>query len=209
MNKHENISDATEARFDGLLDASMTIDDCREREGRSVLTMRTRPNIRLMPSVPRTMMAVDSDLVGIFRDLVVGRRRWPLFLHGNVGRGKTAAALALCDFAATAEHFTVEEICDVDMRGSDDERRRLKDGLRKASLFVLDELGTRSKVSDLPYMAVKKILDEREAFQGRRLIAISNLPLDELKSMFDARISSRLGAGTVFELKGHDRRAEA
>jgi DNA replication protein DnaC len=187
----------------------MTTDDCREREGLSVLSLRTKPKPRLLPSVPRTMKAVDSELVGIFRDLVAGRRRWPLFLHGSVGRGKSAASLALCDFAETAEFFTVEEICGVDMRGSDAERLRLKDGLRKASLFIIDELGTRSKVSDLPYMAVKRCLDEREAFQRRRLIAISNLPLDKLKDMYDARISSRLSAGTVFELKGHDRRIES
>jgi len=206
---HQIIADVTEARFNGLLDASMTTETCREQEGRSVLPLRAKPKPQLLPSVPRTMKAVDSELVGIFRDLVAGRRRWPLFLHGSVGRGKSAAALALCDFASTAEYFTVEEICDIDMRGSDAERLRLKDGLRKASLFVLDELGTRSKVSDLPYMAVKRCLDEREAFQRRRLIVISNLPLKDLKKLYDARISSRLSAGTVFELKGHDRRIES
>src|SRR5262249_12878111 len=75
--------------------------------------------------------------------------------------------------------------------------------IANAPLIVLDEIGSKERVSDHHYETVKGVLDKRH---GRPLICISNLNLDEIKNVYDDRIASRLAAGTVFELLGEDRR---
>ena len=68
--------------------------------------------------------------------------------------------------------------------------------------MVLDEIGSGEKPH---YDAVKRILDERE---GKPLVAISNLDLASVATVYDARVASRMAAGTLMELLGADRRME-
>lgn len=72
-----------------------------------------------------------------------------------------------------------------------------------APLVVLDEIGCREKVTDAHYEIVKRAIDLR---WGKPLVAISNIDLAELSPIYDDRIVSRLGAGTIFELNAADRR---
>ncbi len=75
--------------------------------------------------------------------------------------------------------------------------------IAKPSLVVLDEIGTRGMVSDAHYEALLTVLDMRE---NKPFIAISNLDHAALTKVYDARIVSRLSAGTIMEVTGKDRR---
>ena len=70
-------------------------------------------------------------------------------------------------------------------------------------LCVIDEIGAREKVSDHQYETLKTAIDRR---QGQPLVLISNVSPPELSRVFDDRIASRCGAGTVVEVIGPDQR---
>lgn len=70
-------------------------------------------------------------------------------------------------------------------------------------LVILDEFGSRDKVTDHHYETSKRGIDYR---QGKPLVCISNLPLERLESIYDDRVASRLASGTIVELGGLDRR---
>lgn len=139
-------------------------------------------------------------------------------IHSPPGRGKTCAALALCDHVIRSLYVTAGELTGkvlqsfkykdpfdwtpfkpIDFENQD---HPTVDG---ASLVVLDELGTRLTVSDTHYEVVQRVLDMRETYP---LIVVSNLTPDVIARVYDDRIASRCVAGTVVELKGPDCRAE-
>lgn len=164
---------------------------------------------RLLPKAFRSMDQVDPDLVELFRQLVAGRAKWPLFLHGPVGTGKTFAALCLCDHLPTAAYLTVEELCDYVMTRHHIEVAAHWNELGKKDLVVLDELGTRIKSGgDLEYNTVLKLLSLREREQNRAIICISNVSPESTIELYDRRIYSRMCSGSVFALAGPDRRGE-
>jgi Cdc6-like AAA superfamily ATPase len=149
----------------------------------------------------RSGKRVKPALLETFARLVLGELPWPLFLHGEVGTGKTRAALYFCDCVVTARYYTAEDIADAIMDGG------MPDMVRY-SLVVLDELAERTKSSDLGYQAVKRVLDQRERHNHNVAVIVSNFAPDDLEEAYDGRIVSRLKAGTVFELKAKDRRQE-
>jgi hypothetical protein len=164
--------------------------------------------------------AVDCELMGLFRRLAHGGAKWPLFLYGPAGSGKTCAALALTDLVQTTFYGTPEDLCTIILKGGPrrwapskaeivyrDDRPALV-AIPAERLVVLDELGARSKITDLHYSAVKEFLDSRELGHNRVGIYISNLEPDKLVGVYDDRIASRLLCGTWFELAGKDRRME-
>ena len=71
-----------------------------------------------------------------------------------------------------------------------------------ANVVVLDEVGTRQTVSDFQYETFKRAIDERE---GKPAVFIANVDLSAIGRLFDARIASRLSAGTIVQTEG-DRR---
>jgi hypothetical protein len=162
------------------------------------------PDVRLLKTVKRSLGLVDPKLIELFHSLVTGRAKWPLFLYGPAGGGKTAAALALCDLVPTATYATVEDLADATMCQDSDlwYRAAVK------HLAVLDELGARERVGDLHYNAVKRFADLREMHCGRVAIYISNVKPEHIQDIYDDRVASRVLAGTWFELAGRDRRAE-
>lgn len=171
-----------------------------------------------LPRVRRVPEAILDALRGELRDLVTGKSPWPLYLHGKAGVGKTCAALCLLDYAG-GEYHTVSGLCDLLIRA---QQGRLEwsnvgvggtlwpeqvwDKIAKAPLLVLDELGTREKVSDAHYEVVKTAIDERH---GKPFVVISNHSLETVAALYDERIFSRLSAGTVLLLEGKDRRLES
>jgi hypothetical protein len=78
--------------------------------------------------------------------------------------------------------------------------------LRVAPLLVVDDLGTRGGYTDPQYDNLLAVLESRKF---RPLVVVSNVGLGGLRSIFDDRVFSRLGRGTLFELRGHDRRLAA
>ena len=160
---------------------------------------------------------VDNGLRRAMRECVDGRGRWPMFLTGGVGTGKTCAALCLLDHVAGTGFYSTLADYHADhvlaQRG-ELQRANARDGWRvttqglwsewiDADLAVLDEIGTRARPSDALYETLKRCIDSRE---GRPTIFTSNITLSEIAQQFDERIASRIGSGTPVELAGGDRR---
>lgn len=70
-------------------------------------------------------------------------------------------------------------------------------------LVLIDDLGLRDRANDTQYESLKGLLDRRTA---KPLIVTSNLGVDEIAKIFDARVWDRLACGTVIELKGESLR---
>jgi len=165
-------------------------------------------NVRIMCNVPRSLDLVAPVLRDVLRELAFGRARWPLLLIGDVGVGKTRAALCLADMSRTAAYTTVDRLCDRVMASTPDGIKALWEKLGRNDLAILDEIGQRDKVTDLALCAIQRHLDVREACAGRVGIYITNVATDGLSELYGDRIMSRLLAGTVFTLDGPDRRAQ-
>jgi DNA replication protein DnaC len=146
---------------------------------------------------------VDSGLRAVFRRLVTAEAPWPLFLYGDVGTGKTAAALCLCDHVENSYYRTVRALADNRMSKGDDLSH-----IGTVRLAVLDEIGAREKVGDLFYDVVKDFLEARERHH-HVAVYISNLDVQTVASLFDDRVADRLACGTVFQLSGVSRRRSA
>ena len=156
------------------------------------------------------------------RDCRKGICPWPLTLAGKVGVGKTYAALCFTDHCPLASEFwTLEELCNL-LTASMNElwyqryyTKFLKKQEEKISnlvfwnyigsipLLVIDEIGSRQKVTDHRYETLKGVLDRRE---DRPLIMTSNLTIKETKQLYDDRIASRIAAGTFVWCGDEDRR---
>ncbi len=175
-----------------------------------------------MPSEMREIALVDDGLKTWFRKLVRGEAKWPLFLHGTPGTGKTCACLALLDYLwpwqqsyTTATELTSNVMASYGTKQEFDWRQfgRYVEGegsnpnspaeKRGAALTILDELGIREKITDTHYESVQRVIDMR---RGLPLILVSNLSIAGIGRIYDARIASRCEAGTVVELRGRDRR---
>lgn len=158
----------------------------------------------------------ESQLTGdartTFNDLVMGKVPWPLYLHGLAGRGKTCAGLCLID-RTCGEWWDLPALCDTlnqaqyqsyfNDAGYREYPSTIWTNWRDARVGFLDEVGTRSKVTDTHYDVLRRALDARE---GKPAVYMSNLALAEIASVYDDRIASRLASGTVLELTGEDRR---
>lgn len=177
-----------------------------QNDGRAFLTLKAKPEIRLLAKLHRSMGMVDAGLVEVFRQLATGQAVWPLYLHGLVGVGKTRAALCLADFADSASYWAIDQLCDFVMSNPAGDGQVEWGYLAKKALVILDEIGQREKVGDLYASTLQKFLDTREHHADAIAIYISNVPPDQLGQLFDDRLVSRLLAGTVHHLEGDDRR---
>jgi len=184
----------------------------------SKLALQRQPGPpKVLPRTRRSLTGIDPPLREAIRALVGGQIPWPLFLQGPAGCGKTCACLCLLDHAG-GEYWTTVSWCEqlndaafgrLIARGEGGSvtvwPTQLWAKVQRAPLVVLDELGTRDIVTAAHYDAVKRVIDERE---GMPLVVISNLDLERVGKLYDDRIVSRLGAGTIVELRGRDRRIE-
>jgi DNA replication protein DnaC len=143
---------------------------------------------------------VRLELRAVFGNLGNGKSRWPLYLFGAVGVGKTCAVRAFADRVAQAYYWTIDRLMETVPTGPP------WLWYRAAELAILDELGL-PRVSDAArnydYDCLKRFLDWRE---HKPAIYVSNHTLQAIEQLYDKRIASRLGAGTVFELRDSDRR---
>lgn len=156
--------------------------------------------LRFSPTKRREIHEVDEVILRAFRGLVGGTQPWPAFVTGPPGCGKTCAALALLDHVSTGVYTTAAELTERAFRsfnGGPPINWRQWFAPDKCDLVVLDELGARKSVSDTHYEQVQKVLDIRE---GAPLVVVTNLTLAEVAQVYDDRIASRCGAGTVVTL---------
>jgi DNA replication protein DnaC len=146
-------------------------------------------------------------------DCIHGVRPWPVLMVGPAGTGKTCAALCLMDYVRDGRVYrTTEAACGEIIKAQKGDlyagdypvsETGWWDRWRKAGIVCLDEIGTREKASDFHYSVVKRAIDDRLNLPA---IFISNLSLEQIRLVYDERISSRLGAGTVIHVGGKDRR---
>lgn len=169
-----------------------------------------------MPQVNRSIAEIAGNVRGAIRSCLTGETPWPLFLFGKPGTGKTCAALCLLDITQ-GEYFTVGDLCEKLNQSSMGRLEWSNAGhggtlwpeqfrkvyLEKTPLLVLDELGLRDTVSDAHYEAVYRCVELRTR---RPFVVISNHGLERMEKIYDARTVSRLGAGTIVEVTGKDRR---
>lgn len=153
---------------------------------------------RVRAEVERCWDLVHPPLRTRLDDLATGRRRWPLYLWGHVGRGKTRAVWAFCDRVHFARYWTVRDLMSRMQMGT-----APWDWLASPQLAVLDELGVRDVPLQFEYDAVKAFADWRE---DQPTIYISNLAPDMMNDVYDRRIESRVTCGSECELTGPDRR---
>ena len=166
-----------------------------------------------LPDIPRSRDLIAPEVRRRINNAVMGASPWPLVLIGDVGTGKTCAALCLMDAVGHGcEHRMVCELTDDLISASRGELWAEAQRMtvpkfwrlwREAPLTVLDELGTREKVSDFCFESVKRAIDARENLPS---VVISNLPIAALARAYDDRIASRLSAGTVIQFACEDRR---
>lgn len=151
----------------------------------------------------------------LIRSLAEGEAKWPLFLHGPAGTGKTCAGLCLTDYVDYGQYWTLSRLCAhvIEIqhdRVTNDAGYRVSvesfwNRMMGSPLVVLDEIGCRDRVSDHVYECLKNVLDVRHR---KPLVCISNLQVEKVEELFDDRIASRLCEGTVLKLGGKDRRIE-
>lgn len=144
--------------------------------------------------------------------------RWPLYLWGTTGTGKTcAAAVAYRLWRPSAWWMSLSELCDILKGFSTSPLQLIRGGdynvevslagfwkrLSNIGLVVIDEIGTRD-ASAHRYDAFRDLLETRK---GKPLILTGNLdPISVLLRTYDERIQSRIAAGMLVEVKGPDRR---
>lgn len=182
---------------------------------RGVLRMFKTGRPVYLPNKERDPRKVQPELRTTIRSLAAGEGRWPLYLWGKAGTGKTCAALALLDFAG-GFYFTADDLAETvsdammgRLRTPGASRlicaKELWTELATCSLVVIDELGEREKVSDHHYGTLKRLLDRRESMP---VVCIGNRSLRDIEQLYGEPVASRLAGGTVFQIAGPDRRLD-
>jgi DNA replication protein DnaC len=171
--------------------------------------------------------ALRETLLQAFRDWA-----FPIYMFGPPGRGKTSAAAccyrsAVCrsQFITCLEFVRLVQQC----RTSEDHRCYAlnpeyghsetqlweqfvngkvdfgwKPERATVDLLVVDDIGIRTP-SDSVFGIVYELIDRR----GRRpTILTGNLEPEDLYSVFDGRVASRILSGTTIKVTGTDRRLE-
>lgn len=167
--------------------------------------------VTFSPKKVRSMAQVPEPLREMFRKLCRGEIAWPLLISGPTGTGKTCAALALVDFIPKGEFLTEAGLIEaLNHRRENGDLPATWKQIENASLFVLDEFGLKNTPTQYNCETILRLLDTRIA--RPTIITINSTCdnagdlLDEVSRLYDDRIASRLSAGTVFFLKGDDRR---
>jgi DNA replication protein DnaC len=204
------------ASMDQLVEYALVNPTKASRSRCQQLSMTLPPSLYNRSSKERSIAKIPSALRSAIAEMVDGKKPWPLTLVGDVGTGKTCASLALSDHVYGSLYDTFRGLCDIirtaeagrmdwysEGRGGKIQTHQVWKGYRQAPLTILDEIGSREKVSDFQYDCLYDMLEVREY---RPLILISNLRLGDLAKTFDERITSRMIAGTVVEVNGDDMR---
>lgn len=183
------------------------------------LALSENPVRRREPACPgkaRDMKQVPAAMWRCISELCEGQRKWPLFIHGTTGTGKSSAALCVYDRVENADFYTMPELVSQVRSVNNGTAEWYKVGVggtyttkswwsRIASLplLVIDDVGLREVSSDFQMETLFLALEHRE---GKPLICTSNLNEEGIRQSYNERIHSRLCSGTMYKLSGRDRR---
>lgn len=165
------------------------------------------------PRMERSKDEIAPRLKEELLAMVRGRRRWPVYINGPVGVGKTAAVLTLVDQVENAIYMAAAEMMD-GIRAAR-AKRLLSDSsydISETGLFgrwaasklvVIDEVGQRRDPTAWTDSTIQRVLDDRI---DKPTILIGNHDLADLAKVMDDRVVSRLSAGSIIHVDGEDRR---
>ena len=150
----------------------------------------------------------------------VKHQRWPLLIHGPAGTGKSCASACVyrmwnpIAYWYRLEHF----VRDVQVCRSSEKKvvRHIVAGQsvyrseaklwefveNPQAIWCIDDVGTKA-ATESAFDIIFDLIDKRT---GLPMILTSNHGVEQLATVFDARIADRLSAGTVVELTGQSRR---
>jgi DNA replication protein DnaC len=155
----------------------------------------------------------DSNLIAPVLDWIE-HRYMLLFIYGNSGVGKSHLMVAIVNHLCSIEHgcaaYVLAPEISIQLRNSfedefcDNSEYQIIKRYRKNIIGAFDDIGA-NKVTDYVAESWYAIINYRyqECIPS---IYSSNLSLDQISALMGDRIASRLASGTVFELKGDDRR---
>lgn len=149
-------------------------------------------------------------------------KRWPIYLFGDAGRGKSYAMAAVytlwkhpgaCwrDLSGLLRLVTrirssdagyVSEWHQATGRNYDVWESTVFDTIRNASLVCLDDIGLRTP-TDAMYDVLYELVNLRA---GKPTMLTGNLKPQEVAKVYDDRIASRILSGCLIEVAGKDRR---
>jgi len=167
------------------------------------LCRKTSPRPWLGPQIQRRREPINDMLWSILVALANGNQKWPLYLYGPPGRGKTCASLFLADQCPWVLYAPVERLVTWEVNRAE----LWWDAMRSTQLLIVDELARSDRshgYQGLELDAVTRAADARDPF--RPAIWISNHPPEFMLRYYDERVHSRICCGTVFELLGPDLR---
>lgn len=144
--------------------------------------------------------------------------RWPLYLWGKPGSGKTSVAGLIYQEAAGRPMWinagkgfrAVASACAepqplwgyglIPLREAEHWLE-----LEERSLVVLDDIALRDRVSEAQFEVMQEFLNRR---QGKPTVITGNMSIEQIAKVYDDRVASRIAAGTLIEIDGDDKRLE-
>jgi DNA replication protein DnaC len=168
---------------------------------------------------PRTLAEVTPELRQIFHRLADGELKWPLYLWGPPGSGKSCAALCLIDHIKGGKFWH--------MSAFDSLVQRIKKGIEERPYpetgkipeagwwrwfaylpsVALDDVGSQEVSSETQEDTLFLALEARDG--GQPLVTTSNRSPKEIETAYSQRIHSRMCSGTIHRLEGRDRRFDS
>lgn len=130
-------------------------------------------------------------------------RRFPLYIHGPTGTGKSCLAALVFSMLHQMPMWrrADEFLIDIATKRNDG-WPALKEKIRHSPCLFLDDLGLRPPTESMFHA----LFDVMELRANRPLVICSNKTLSQLAALYDDRIISRLSAGTQLLIDGEDRR---
>ncbi len=170
----------------------------------------------IQPGVERHFNRLPEELRQIIEDLCNGTGKWPLFLHGRVGRGKSYAALCLFDLVKDAQFWPMADFIEKCRRVKEgrEEHYSLGHGgkwtvdswwryVTSLPLLILDDVALHEENDQDQTDALYRALEART---GLPLFVTSNRDPNGIGTSYSEQIRSRLCCGTTYELWGDDLR---
>lgn len=164
---------------------------------------------------------VDPKLMAAMRD-AHSAKRWPIYLYGDAGRGKSYAMAAvytlwkhpgavwrdLSGLLRLVGRIRASDAGYVSLWSAEAGRHvdwwetNVFDSIRNASLVCFDDIGLRSP-TDAMYDVLYELVNLRA---GKPTMLTGNLKPGEVAKVYDDRIASRILSGCLIEVAGKDRR---